>query len=43
MPAGKSPEYRHRPLRRGVAGPAAILRGAGAMPSEGIKGSEWDA
>ena|SRR5712691_13240934 len=35
--------YRCRPLRRSLSESAAILRGAGAMPSEGIEGGGRDA
>ena len=34
---------RRRPLRQGFSRPAAILRGAGAMPCQGIEGDERDA
>jgi len=34
---------RRRPLPQGARGPAAILRGAGAMPCPGIEGDERDA
>ena len=34
---------RRRPLLQGDQIPAAILRGAGAMPCQGIKGDERDA
>jgi hypothetical protein len=34
---------RYRPLLQGCFVPAAILRGAGAMPGQGIEGDERDA
>ena len=39
----KCTRSRRRPLRCDVTGRAATLRGAGAMPSEGIKGDGRDA
>jgi hypothetical protein len=39
----KDARNRYRPLRHGVSGHAAILRGAGAMPCQGIQGDERDA
>jgi hypothetical protein len=39
----KGTRNRRRPLRRDLSVRAAILRGAGAMPSEGIKGDGRDA
>ena len=39
----KDVRNRHRPLLHGVSGHAAVLRGAGAMPCQGIQGDERDA
>jgi hypothetical protein len=39
----KDTRNRYRPLRQGLRLPAVILRGAGAMPGQGIEGNERDA
>jgi hypothetical protein len=39
----KDARYRRRPLPQDSDVPAAILRGAGAMPGQGIEGDERDA
>jgi len=39
----KDARRRRRPLPRDSNVPAALLRGAGAMPSQGIEGDERDA
>jgi hypothetical protein len=39
----KDVRYRRRPLPQDSDVPVAILRGAGAMPSQGIEGDERDA
>ena len=39
----KDARNRRRPLRQDSSSPAAILRGAGAMPCQGIQGDGRDA